>query len=62
MLLTYSVEVRITLRRVYHVIQETRGLARQDAIKRAMRDFNVPRDAVDATVLDEVESGEGDRP
>ena len=50
-----EVEVRVTLRRTYSIWQTTRALAKQEAIKRAMRDFNVPRAAVDATVLDAVE-------
>ena len=51
----HRVEVRITLFRTYSIWQETRALAKRDAISRAMRDFNVPRSAVDATVLDAVE-------
>ena len=50
-----EVEVRITLRRWYRVAAETRALAKQEAISRAMRDFHVPRSAVDATVLKAVE-------
>ena len=51
----HQVEVRITLCRTYPVWETTRARAKQEAIKRAMRDFNVPRSAVDATVLDAVE-------
>ena len=51
----YQVKVRITLLRTYSIRQATRALAKQEAIKRAMRDFNVPRDAIDAAVFDAVE-------
>ena len=51
----HQVKIRITLLRTYSIRQATRALAKQEAIKRAMRDFNVPRAAVDATVLDAVE-------
>mgnify|MGYP001568434079 CR=1 FL=1 len=53
-LVQQQVEIRVTLLRTYPIWQTTRALAKQEAIKRAMRDFNVPRSAVDARVLDEV--------
>ena len=52
---THRVVVEVTLRRNYWAQQETRALAKQDVISRAMRDFNVPRDAIDATVFDVVD-------
>ena len=51
-----QVKIRVTLLRTYSVRQATRALAKQEAIKRAMRDFNVPRSAIDATVYDAVVS------
>ena len=51
----YKVVIRATLTRPYRVLnQPTRELAKHEAILRAVRDFGMPRLAMDVVSCDEV--------
>ena len=51
----YRVVVRATLIRPYWVVhQPTLALAKHEAIRRAVRDFGMPRRAMDVVSCDEV--------